>query len=1278
MFSCNDCETKCTKKLYLRRHIVNVHLNIGKIHCISCKKYFRSDNYKIHEKVCRGKAAASLKKNHPNTAAIPSTSKAAVDLNTSPPPPKRQKFCDFCNVHVEIRQWGGHQRTLKHKNNVAHQTPNERVKIIKSAFKDRIAVYRITAASSFLVVSDFMDAIRTDVDTVADQVKREYYNFKFNFELFALCSKPTVENSAEVKSFATKNITYCSESNEDDNGNDFSSCYDVFKHAIITKSEEFQESGSGWSLECIQFLEINFSKYDPLRGGSYLSLPEWIKLKKAVINVKNDDDKCFAWAVVSALYPVQKNADRVSSYPQYDKVGVNFDGIGFPVMLSDIGKFERVNPKISVNVLGIKEEKIVGPLYRTKNKAADHEIDLLLVQDDNFNSHYCWIKNLSRLLSSQINSREHKKFLCRHCFINFPTEEKLKLHQKHDCNHVCTILPSEHESYVHFHKKNFKKQLEVPFVIYADFEASFKNYATCSLDPKILAEKSYTENVSKHKPFSFACKVKCRNNDKLDSFHIYRGRDCVKKFWEYIVDQTNRIYRHLKTKKMLPLSVEEMSSFTSATECHICKQGLLDDDKVKDHDHYTGEFRGAAHSDCNINMQRAKFIPVIFHNLSNYDAHFIIPGIDYDKERVEVIPNSKEKYISFTKHVKIWNRDSKKECTVKVRFLDSRRFMNASLDELVKNLEPNQMSNMKARFPDDDEFQLLKEKGVFPYEYIDGRNKLKEQSIPPQDVFYSKLKDKGISKEEYTRVQQIWQKFKCKTLGEYSDLYLETDVLLLTDVFENFRTVCLKTYQLDPAQYYTSPGLSWDAMLKHTGIRLDLFTDIDMMCFIKKGIRGGLAQCVKRKATANNKYIENYDKSKPSNYLVYLDANNLYGAAMSQYLPYGEFKWIGPNELDSDNIHDLSDDSDTGYILEVDLKYSNELHDEHADFPFCPRNIIPQASKSKQSKLIADVCDKTNYIIHYRNLKQCLQNGLTLVKVHRILQFKQSDWLKSYIDLNTNKRMLATNQFEKDFFKLMNNAVFGKTMENVDKRVDVKLITHWDNIGKRRGARHFVNLPQFHSCDIFNETLVAIQLTRVKIKYDKPIYVGFAVLDLSKTVMYDFHYSYIKKKYGDDADLLYTDTDSLFYDIRTHDVYEDMRLDLPQWFDTSDYPIDNIYGYPRVNKKVIGKFKDEFKGEIVTSYIGLKSKTYCISVGDKVQVKNKGVSKSVDITPDDFQNVLHSRETIHKPMYIFKSCKHEIHTQLINKVALSFSDDKRYIIKNSEKTLPWGHYKIPE
>ena len=329
---------------------------------------------------------------------------------------------------------------------------------------------------------------------------------------------------------------------------------------------------------------------------------------------------------------------------------------------------------------------------------------------------------------------------------------------------------------------------------------------------------------------------------------------------------------------------------------------------------------------------------------------------------------------------------------------------------------------------------------------------------------------------------------------------------------------------------------------KKTGVELELLTDYDMLLMIEEGIRGGICNAVHRYAKANNKYMKNYDKSKESSYIQYLDANNLYGAAMSEKLPINGFKWV--NDILGINKKFVKSydkkNSGKGYILEVDVDYPSKLHKLHSDIPFLPEKM----KIDKTQKLACNLRDKKKYVVHISILKQALNHGLKLKKVHRVIEFNEEAWLKKYIDMNTELRKKALNDFEKDFFKLMNNTVFGKTMENMRKDRDIKLF----KTDYKRNK--LVSEPNYHTMKLISDNLLIIEMKKVKMKMNKPIYLGLSILEISKIIMYEFWYDYMKKKYGNMVKLCHMDTDSLIMNIKTKDLYKDIARDVEERFDT--------------------------------------------------------------------------------------------------------------------------------
>ena len=361
-------------------------------------------------------------------------------------------------------------------------------------------------------------------------------------------------------------------------------------------------------------------------------------------------------------------------------------------------------------------------------------------------------------------------------------------------------------------------------------------------------------------------------------------------------------------------------------------------------------------------------------------------------------------------------------------------------------------------------------------------------------------------------------------------------------------------------------------------------------------------------------------------------------------------------------------------ILEVDLEYPENLHDLHNDYPFCPERV---KCKNGVEKLIPNLRDKTKYIIHYKNLIQCLKAGMKLKKIHRGIKFVESEWMKPYIEKNTNLRTKAKNNFEKDFFKLMNNSVFGKTMENIRNRVDVKLVNTKEKLRKLAAK------PNFKGRKIFSENLVSVYMKKTSLTMNKPVYLGMCILELSKIIMFDFHYNYIKSKYADKAKLLFTDTDSLMYQIETEDFYKDITEDVKDRFDTSDYPENHPSGIPTgINKKVLGMMKDEAAGKIIKEFVGLRSKLYSFIMDDGGETKKcKGIKRQVvesSIRHEHYKTCLTTGKELLRKQNILRSYEHEVYTEEVNKVALSALDDKRYILSDGMDTLAWGHYKIKD
>ena len=807
----------------------------------------------------------------------------------------------------------------------------------KSALEDFANKYVIKGEPGFTVDEFFRDKME-----ILKNFLVYHQNIKFKMILVCLMEKHLIGGDKNIIGLEESKAYYPSATFNNIKSTDINKILDLCIDTINGLIEAYQQKGSAWYFKEVVQLEIHTVEFNPAKGSSYIKLPDWISNKKAIVNIQNKDAKCFLWCILRYLYPRERDEQRIKDLEKYEN-SLNTKGITFPMKLKDITKFEKLNPELpGINVFSA-DNYIFYPL-RMAERDCLNTIDLFLYEEDGV-SHYTLIKNFHRLIKSQkTKSKNGSIFICKRCFTHFTKEELLQKHILY-CSNNETVSVKMPEEGTMLYFKNYEKQLPMPFVVYADFECFTKPMNNCSPDPN----KSYGYNYQKHEPSGFCYYIKgitdsfvpvtyTKNKDSDDLALIFVNK---------IVEVTQSIYdKYYRRPKTLSLSRDEQKSFNKATTCHICS-GLLNGDKVRDHCHFTGKYRGAAHNKCNLMCRKPKILPVILHNLQGYDSHLFIKQLATIPGELNCIPSTEEKYISFSKKIKVGEYKDKYTGIIlpinfEIRFIDSFKFLQTSLANLVSNLQPDDFHNTKKIFKKD--VKLLTRKGVYPYDYVSSLEKLSETQLPPKEEFYSKLNDEDISDDDYQHAINVWNTFKCKSIRDYHDLYLKSNVLLLADVFENFRATCLKHYNLDPAHYYTSPGLAWDACLKETGQHLQLLNDYDMLMMIERGIRGGITHISKRYAEANNKYMKNYNPDKSSSYIQYLDANNLYGWAMSQRLPTHGFRWISNitkqeviDIVDGAN-HSMSNHGKKGYIFEVDLEYPSKLWKSHNDYPLAPEN----------------------------------------------------------------------------------------------------------------------------------------------------------------------------------------------------------------------------------------------------------------------------------------------------------------------------------------------------
>ena len=1048
----------------------------------------------------------------------------------------------------------------------------------------------------------------------------------------------------------------------------------AFAAHIENQLDVFNENGSGWRLARVLSAAVQLTPYRSMKGGSYLPLPQWVANKQACVNVQNKDEECFKWSVLAGIHPQAKDAQRVSKYLAFSGE-LDMTGITYPVSISQIKRFEDQNPTIAIQVLGIDSEEDGTPMAafyqirQTPRRDAVHNIILLLISavvDGEPKSHYVLVRDFNRLMGC--TKAGNQTFNCFHCFFQCTSAARFEEHKKFDCsdsNATRESIPMrrkiayESMSYVNGRNPTLIEQ-RAPFIIYADYESILQ-----PIDEMPMHErpKQSESQLFKHKHIAImACaKVVCSDPCYSLPTMVFEGlgRDgagipakdslgdapvasCTAQLLEWTrTDVAQHIKKtvqeklqdlrpylywmkcHKQLKEMYNLEIVDVDRVAAEFVdhgCHICRRFQTKIDVPDYADNFKEEMaaavvdicpfskklHGLGHRQCVRDYRMRLPIPVVFHNLSGYDSHLMLKDLS-ERDFTEL----QEGQDSWNNRVSVLAQNEEKVLTYSIgqfRFIDSCKFLNDSLEKLVHTQRESGCKFPITHTEFGENTHLFLQKGHFPYEYLKNEQVLDETRLPPKEAFKSILRGTtGISDEEHAHAQKVWNTMGCNTMRDYCEDYIRSDVNLLADCFEYFRSTSLAETGIDPCHFISLPQYSLHVMRKMTGATIELMPDVDMYRSGERWLRGGMVGVMHRHAEV---------QSDSSDKLLYLDATNLYGWAMTQALPEGDFKWMNARDVakysQPAEILKMGDEAPRGAMFVCDIDIPEHLHDYFSDYPLLPENRFVSSTemspkqlelagvdydqKARVKKLISDLHPKREYHLHYRMLKFALQQGCILRKVHRILHFKQSAWLKPYIDWCTAKRkeLGKTNAFLKDLFKLMANAVFGKMMQGVRDRVEMRMA--YDEATLKQHSSD----TRFRGSISFNKHVVGCLMRTASAKLNSPIAVGASILDLSKLHMFKFHYETVKPTFAARAKLCYTDTDSLIYRFE-HFSDDDLKKLAPHLDMTTMLPKGHQL-YSEENQGVLGKFKDECSDYTkkpdepltgpMTSFVALRSKMY--------------------------------------------------------------------------------------
>ena len=702
---------------------------------------------------------------------------------------------------------------------------------------------------------------------------------------------------------------------------------------IKNRFDDFVNKGSGWSVESFKYYDLHITQVNDLRGGCSKSIINPFNFltsrKSGLINITNSDDKCLLYCIACAFtsvktklsYDQRSNPDHYHEFARTIKTSGCGKHIEFPIKLTSITDLEVVNRQgvypISFRINVFRENPINHKLHLIRKSTFENGriVNVLLVefqQGENDYLHYILIDRPTFFKKRYVNPlcgsvSSANTIFCDSCFEHFRSATVLEKHKNICGTHThVKVFPKEDET-LHFknHEFNYKRI----FTGYADFESILEdtlsnNLLQCpqyantidSID-SYECEHSFTINTKKHRAISVAFVVIDRYGKMVHDFH-YTGDDVMIQFIKNVLRCEDILVNTTKFNQYMMFTKEDKTNFDQTSVCYVCKnrQGTKDysekkftddDPKVRDHDHLTGKYLGAAHRSCNLNKRREKpFLSIFLHNFSGYDSHLILPFLTKSKlpeiENISIIPKSGEKFMA----IKINRR---------ITFLDSMNFLSGSLDSLFNSIKNscqfniikqsslmckiNEKTKKTQKTNIEERIKYLTQKGSFPYEWAKSVDDYSLPSLVARKEFYNSITQSHISKEKYCLAVQMWDEFEMKCMKDYMEVYCMCDTLLLAEVFETFRSESMFNFEIDPCHFISLPGFAFQAFLKITEVNLDYITDPQLFEMLSQNLRGGHSFSSQRyEESSDFKDMilqEDREKTDLRQHLLYIDANNL-------------------------------------------------------------------------------------------------------------------------------------------------------------------------------------------------------------------------------------------------------------------------------------------------------------------------------------------------------------------------------------------------------------------
>ena len=1011
-----------------------------------------------------------------------------------------------------------------------------------------------------------------------------------------------------------------------------------------------------------------------------------------------------------------------------------------PMRLKDIGKFEALHAKtlsLSFTVLYREGEEErtdkhapdIIPIYVSdieENAAAGNNIVLFYETTMSreeagvVEGHFSYVSDLNKLLARRYHSTWGNRWcyeravFCPRCLAKFRTQSELHQHailcrrdRTHGSRNPKRIIEPSWKYELEF--RHFLRKSRTFVTGFFDFETlqSVEGVQSCRCSSRVKECPHHVLAMSKQKAFAYTLLFIDREHRILLE-KTYVGEDAVRDFMNTLYNARSLLSECASVKRAIHMTREDERAFQAADVCYLC--GLpfrikSEDDsrqsrrKCRDHDHYTGAYLGAAHNDCNLHRTESDFIPIFAHNFTGFDSHLILKEVAAATSddggtpfRIDsALPNNTEKFKTFQ--------------IGPYRFLDTMAFLPSSLEALVDDLRSggHKFPFLTHFYPDSEQRELLLRKGVYCYEYATSIMRLLcTRDIPAKREFYSRLKNSHIDEEDYQHARRVFRAFRCDNLLDYTKLYVRTDVILMAEAYLAFREEIYNRFELETNHYLSLPMLAQDIWLLTTGAKVEFIRDPSIRTWLANAIRGGVSFINLR----HHDLTEEEEKGNVRDVLVLLDVSNLYGWAMCQPLPRGQYRFLPPEQAASFELgnnllgidYNEDDESSTGFILEVDLHYPEALHLDHNSFPLAPEKrtisfdmLSPYARACyeefygkrtfKSQKLITSFEVKKHYVVHGRTLHAYLRLGLRVGKIHRVMSFRQSPFMRPYIEMCSKLRAESVSKFKSNLFKLLSNSLYGRMIMSQDKRLDVKFITH------RESALRWHSSPRFKTATVCSPQLEAVFMEKGYIIANESWAIGFSILELSKYLMSHLFYEEIRPAFNGAATVLFSDTDSFLLRVPSGNVDEALSS-ISHLMDFANYdPAHPFFNTDR--KNVVGFLKNESPRRPIQRFAGVRAKCYSYETGDNegkspritttTTSKCKGIAKTFRSTIPfrAYRDAVLNMTQHRVEQFNLQSKAHSIYLMKQNRLAFTSFDDKRYLMC-AIHSVPYGSCLIDE